>query len=79
MFPSLRGVLMSDILWFVLGWILGLFTAPILEPVSRWLGTGWHLLTRRKTLDEHDRITYAIDKAWTIKKIRKFFKISGSS
>ena len=70
---------MSDILWFVFGWILGLFTAPILKPVSRWLGTGWHLLTRRKTLDEHDRITYAIDKASTIERIRKFFKISGSS
>ena len=70
---------MSDILWVVFGWILGLFTAPILEPVSRWLGTGWHLLTRRKNLDKHDRLLYVIRKEDTIERIRKFFKISGSS
>ena len=58
---------MSDILWVVLGWILGLFTAPILEPVSRWLGTGWHLLTRRKTLDQLIlSIVHALSMAYVI-------------
>ena len=60
---------------FVFGGLFGIFTPHLLEPVSRWIGTAWHVATRRRTLDEHDPITYVIHKAMVIERVRKFFRI----
>ena len=39
---------MSNVLWLLLGWVIGIFTVPILDLAFRGLVTGWHLVTRPK-------------------------------
>lgn len=59
---------------FMLGWLIGVFTPHVLEPLSRLIGSVWHLATRRK-LDEHDGVTYAIDKSVKTAHVRKFLRV----
>ena len=63
---------MYELMWLVIGWFIGLFTTRILEPISHWLGTAWHLVTRRKGGDSTE---YDILKTWKIHRVRKFFRI----
>ena len=67
---------MSPFIWLVIGWVIGVFTARILEPISHLLGTIWHLATRR-SLDEHDSVSYVIHKQMKIFRVRQFFRIPG--
>ena len=66
---------MSPFIWLVIGWVIGVFTARILEPISHLLGTIWHLATRR-SLDEHDSVSYVIHKQMKIFRVRQFFGAS---
>ena len=59
---------------FLAGWILGVFTPHILEPISRGLGTLWHRATRNG-LPEHDDVSYAIHQQMKIQEVRMFFRI----
>ena len=63
---------MSDILWLVLGWVLGIFTVPILDPAFRGLVTVWHLVTKPKK-DRGSR-RYEIEKSLDLARIRQFFR-----
>jgi hypothetical protein len=65
---------MSYFVALAVGWLLGIFTPHILEPLCRWIGTVWHLATRKR-LDGHDSITYTIHKQVKIELVRKFFRI----
>lgn len=65
---------MSEFLMFALGWLVGVFTPQVLQPLSRAIGIAWHLATRRH-LNEHDATSYAIHKALKIHNVRKFFRI----
>ena len=67
---------MYEFMWLVIGWFIGIFTARILEPISHLLGIIWHLATRR-SLDEHDSVSYAIHKQMKIFSVRQFFRIPG--
>jgi len=65
---------MSELLMFAPGWLVGVFTPHVLEPLSRVIGSAWRLATRRR-LDEHDPTSYAIHRTLKIHKVRKFFRI----
>jgi hypothetical protein len=65
---------MTNFIFLVIGWILGVFTHHALEPVARLIGTIWHRASRR-TLPEQDATSYAIHKALKIHQVRRFFKI----
>ena len=66
---------MYELMWLVIGWGIGIINVHILELISHLLGTIWHLVTRR-SLDEHDSVLYAIDRACKIDLVRQFFRIS---
>ena len=66
---------MHEFIWLVIGWGIGIFTVHILDLISPLLGTIWHRVTRR-SLDEHDSVSYAIHRAWKIDLVRQFFRIS---
>ena len=65
---------MSDVLWLVLGWVLGIFTSHILEPITRWFVTGWYLVTRPKK--DRGSLRYELEKNWNLDRVRQFLKIS---
>ena len=65
---------MSDVLWLMLGWVLGIFTRHILEPITRWFVTGWHLVTRPKK--DRGSLRYELEKNWNLDRVRQFLKIS---
>ena len=52
---------MSNILWLLLGWVLGIFTVLILDLAFRGLVTGWHLVTRPK--EDRGSVRYELEKA----------------
>ena len=60
----------SDFLWLVLGWIVGIFSPRAICHVA---GTVVHLATRRTGVEEHDPASYAIHKAVTIDRLHRFF------
>ena len=67
---------MSNVLWLLLGWVLGLFTVRILDPVFRGLVPVWRLVTKPK--EDRGSQKYDIEKAWDLAKIRQFFRFPGS-
>ena len=71
----LTDILMSNVLWLLLGWVLGIFTVPILDPVFRGLVTGWHLVTRPK--EDRGSVRYELEKSWDLDRIRQFFRFPG--
>ena len=66
---------MSNVLWLLLGWVLGIFTVPILDVAFRGLVTGWHLVTRPKK--DRDSVRYELEKNWNLTRIRQFFRFPG--
>jgi hypothetical protein len=62
-------------LTFILGWIVGIFTPHVLEPISRVLGGVWHLATRRH-FDDEDPITYAVDRSVKTERVRRFLRLN---
>ena len=69
------GVLMSNILWLLLGWVLGIFTVLILDLAFRGLVTGWHLVTRPK--EDRGSVRYELEKSWNLARLRQFFRVPG--
>ena len=63
---------MFAFLWFVLGWVLGIFTAHILELISRLLRTVWCLVTRSEGHESRSSWD-VIRKNWKITQVRRFF------
>jgi hypothetical protein len=63
------------IIGLAISFVLGSFTPHAVERLSQWIGTAWHLATRRR-LEEHDATTYAIHKQLKIHQVRTFFRMS---
>ena len=68
----LTDILMSNVLWLLLGWVLGIFTVPLLDPVFRGLVTGWHRVTTPKK--DRGSQKYELEKSWDLARIRQFFR-----
>ena len=62
---------MSNVLWLLLGWVLGIFTVLILDLVFRGLVTCWHLVTRPK--EDRGSVKYELEKNWNLDRLRQFF------
>ena len=59
---------------FLGGWIFGIFTPHLLEPISQQIGTFWHHRTQHH-LDADDPWTLVIHRQAKIQRVRDFFEI----
>ena len=60
---------MYDVLLLLLGWVLGIFTWRILNPVFRLLVTAWLLVTKPK--EDRGSRRFEIEKNWFLDQIRQ--------
>lgn len=66
---------MGAIITFVLGWLLGVFTPHLLEPIARAIGTAWARMVRGDSRGTH----YIVLRETKIERVRSFLKLAPRS